>query len=300
MRGFFFSPKPGDGNRAYPEELNCGGPPLLSIIIPVHNQLEYTQNCVHSILRNPPHIPFEILVVDDASTDATPEFLHLLSRDESRISSLHNETNLGFARSNNRGAAAAKGRYLLFLNNDTEVLPGWFPPLYEVLERNRDIGMVGPKLCFPDGTIQHCGKVWMDPAQPLSQPHHVYYRAESDAPYVNKSREYSLLTGACLLVRRDEFLSVGPFDEGYENGWEDDDLCCAYRAAGKRIFYCAESSVIHHQSQTLNGKIREAERLLAIHRRDSPPAPHSTAQELAARRETERVLISDLEHRLLG
>ncbi len=165
---------------------------------------------------------------------------------------MRNETNQGFARSCNRGAEAARGTYLLILNNDTEVQPNWFSPLLACLEENPDIGMVGPKLIFPDGTIQHCGKIWKDTNGPLSQPHHIYYRAPGDTPFVNESREYQMLTAACILVRRGEFLTIGPFDDGYENGWEDDDLCYAYRAVGKRCFYCAESTVIHHQGKSLN------------------------------------------------
>jgi GT2 family glycosyltransferase/Tfp pilus assembly protein PilF len=233
--------------------------PLLSIIIPVHNQAAFTRSCLVSLAHCPPHIPFEIIIVDDASMDETPELLSTASSSDSKIHSLRNESNLGFAASCNRGAAAASGQLLFFLNNDTEVLPDWFPPLYNLIMNNPDIGMVAPKLIFPDGTIQHCGKVWSSLTDPLSQPHHIYYRFPGDHPAVNKSRDYQMLTGACLLVRTVEFREIGGFDEGYCNGWEDDDLCFAYLTRGKRVHYCASSTVIHHQSKTLNERMSELE-----------------------------------------
>jgi GT2 family glycosyltransferase/Flp pilus assembly protein TadD len=240
-------------------------------------------------------VPFEILVVDDASTDQTPRFLRESASIDPRLRSVRNDTNKGFARSCNHGARTAVGKYLLFLNNDTEVQPGWFSPLLTTLEENPDIGIVGPKLVFSDGSIQHCGKIWKETRNSLSQPHHIYYRAPGNAPFVNESREYQALTGACIMVRRSEFLSIGPFDEGYENGWEDDDLCYAYRATGKRSWYCSESTVIHHESKSLNEKIEEAEERLAAHRNATPGNGND-------RLETERELrlISDIEQQLLG
>ncbi|MRR05563.1 MAG: glycosyltransferase [Deltaproteobacteria bacterium] len=210
---------------------------------------------------------------------------------------MRNETNKGFARSCNHGARTATGKYLLFLNNDTEVQPGWFSPLFTILEKNPHIGIVGPKLTFSDGFIQHCGKIWKDIRGHLSQPHHIYYRAPGNAPFVNESREYQALTGACIMLRRSEFLDIGPFDEKYENGWEDDDLCYAYRAVGKQSWYCAESTIIHHQSMTLNTKIREAELVLIEHRRRKALVPEHTAAGMHAKEQT---LISDLEQKLLG
>lgn len=248
-----------------------------------------------SLLKNPPHLPFEILVVDDASTDRTSVFLQETAANEPRIRSVRNQANLGFARSCNHGARAASGSYLLFLNNDTEVCSGWFPPLFAVLENNPDVGIVGPKLLFPDGTIQHCGKIWKDTNGPLSQPHHIYYRTPGDAPFVNESREYQMLTGACIMVRRNEFLTIGPLDEGYENGWEDDDICYAYRAAGKSCYYCAESTVIHHESKSLNEKITEADEKLADHRR-----ARTTRGDDRETIERENQLNSDIEQHLLG
>jgi O-antigen biosynthesis protein len=227
--------------------------PLLSIVIPVHNQSAYTRSCLASLAAYPPHVSFEIIIVDDASNDDTPLLLASVASGDSCIRTIRNETSLGFAGSCNRGAYASRGEFLLFLNNDTEVLPGWFPLLYAVITKSPDIGMVAPKLLFSDGTIQHCGKVWgNDIASPISQPKHIYCGLNASFPGACKSREYALLTAACILVRREEFIRIGPFDEGYENGWEDDDLCFAYRQAGMRLVYCAESTVIHHQSKTLD------------------------------------------------
>jgi GT2 family glycosyltransferase/Flp pilus assembly protein TadD len=270
-------------------------PPAVSIIIPVYNQADYTRQCLESILSHPPEETFEIIVVDDASTDSTPQLIQEIKFRDGRINALRNESNVGFAGSCNRGAELAGGKYLLFLNNDTEVHQGWFSPLFSILENNPDIGMVGPKLCFPDGTIQHCGKIWKDIDGPLSQPHHIYYCAPADIPCVNRSRDYRMLTGACFMVRRDEFLEFGPFDEGYENGWEDDDLCCAYAKAGKRIFYCAESTVIHHESKSLNVEIEKANGILATHRKNRTHNLTDTENDIV----TEKKLLSNIEDKLL-
>ncbi len=272
--------------------------PYLSIIVPVHNQSGYTRSCLASLAKYPPHVPYDIFVVDDCSSDDTPRLLADEARKDGRIRSIRNDNNTGFAGACNRGAAAASGEYLLFLNNDTEVLPDWCPPLLSILENNPDIGIVGPKLCFPDRTVQHCGKIWKDTGTPLSQPHHIYFASPCNAPFVNKSREYMMITGACIMVRRNEFLSIGPFDELYENGWEDDDLCYAYYHEGKRVFYCSESTVIHHQSKTLNTDIREIELRIEEHRRQAGFSGDGSSIALPEMKAREKELVSNLERKL--
>lgn len=235
---------------------------FVSIIVPVHNQVAYTQACIRALQASPPPIVHEIIIVDDGSRDSTPQLLAHLSTGGGQIRVVRHETAHGFATACNRGADAAAGDLLLFLNNDTEVQPGWFPPLLALIGSDPRIGMVAPKLIFPDATIQHCGKVWSDPTVPNSHPHHIYYRFPADHPAVNKSRPYPMVTGACILLRAADFRAVGGFDERYENGWEDDDLCYAITSLGKRIIYCAESVVIHHQNKTLNERMDDLKRQL--------------------------------------
>lgn len=235
-------------------------PPVLSIVIPAYGQTELTSRCIASLLSQPPDVPFEIVVVDDAS-EPPLEAAQLPAAAPLRL--LRNRHNVGFAGSCNLGARAAQGRLLLLLNNDTEALPGWWQPLREAIGQHAGYGIVVPKLIFPDNTIQHCGKVWKDTSVPNGSAQHIYYKLPADAPCVNRSRVYTIVTGAALLVRRDEFLALGGFDEQYQNGWEDDDLCYAYRAKGLAAFYCAESVLIHHQSQTLNRELRNLEQAVA-------------------------------------
>ena len=231
---------------------------FLSVIIPVHNQSGYTRSCLLSLYQYPPPIPYEVIVVDDGSTDDTASVVTSFAA-ALPVRLVANPPPHRFARACNRGAAEARGELLLLLNNDTELLPGWFEPLYRVLKGHREIGLVVPKLLFPDGFVQHCGKVWADVAAPDAQPYHLYYRFPATHPAVQKSRFFQTVTGACLLVRTNEFHSLGGFDERYENGWEDDDLCAAYRAAGMQLYYCAESSIIHHQNKTLNERLATLE-----------------------------------------
>ena len=281
--------------------LNCSNPQL-SIIIPVHNQSLYTSACLASIAAFPPHLPYEIVVVDDGSTDDTPQLLIETKVNEYRIRSIRNDIASGFAAACNLGAKISLGSYLIFLNNDTEVLHGWFAPLLNVLERHHDVGLVGPKLIFPDMTVQHCGKVWSDIQQPNSHPQHIYYRFPSDHPAANKSRDYKLLTGACLMARKTEFWGLGGFDERYENGWEDDDLCYEYTTSGKRVYYCAESQIIHHQNKTLNQRLFELENRLPpieqLHLLDEKQATSSVTQEDIALAQYIQKIYSEMEREL--
>jgi GT2 family glycosyltransferase len=215
-----------------------------SIVIPVHGRASLTERCLATLLEDPPGVPTELIVVDDASPDRTLRVLDDMVASGAPIRVLAQPVNLGFAAACNRGASSAAGEHLVFLNNDTVPTRGWLDALVDAADDHPDTAAFGSKLLFPDGTVQHAGLVFGADRN----PHHVYAGFPADHPAVNRPRELQAVTGACLLVRRDAFLAVGGFDEAYQNGHEDVDLCLRLRAAGERIRYCPDSVVTHLES----------------------------------------------------
>ncbi len=141
-----------------------------------------------------------------------------------------------FAVNCNEGARLATTGTVIFLNDDTETQPGWYQPLLKALETHT---VAGSRLTYPDGRIQHAGIGFTWDGATL---HGI--NLTEDGP----SREVDAVTGACLAIRRDKFLTLGGFDTGYRNGNEDVDLCLRIRATGGTVWYCADSHVVHHES----------------------------------------------------
>lgn len=163
-----------------------------------------------------------------------------------------NKTNLGFAKACNQGARAASNEFILFLNNDVEVQPGWLSSLILTLLEDSEVAVVGSKLLYPDGKIQHAGVITVDDRghdHPIS-PWHVYIGHDGTLPQANIPREYAAVTAACLLTRKSIFEKLGGFDESYRNGYEDVDYCYKVGTAGYKIIYRPESVAIHYESQS--------------------------------------------------
>nr|MCU0809397.1 glycosyltransferase family 2 protein [Candidatus Contendobacter sp.] len=240
--------------------------PQVSIIIPAFNHVEYTVRCLATIQRHPSAADCEIIVVDDASSDLTERLL-------SRIPGLRyvrNPENLGFLRTANRGAERARGRYLLFLNNDTQVLPGWLDQLLEVFATVPNAGIAGAKLIYPSGHLQEAGAALRpdgtvdliglndDPAKPL------YNGAPRKPLYNGAPRTVDHCSGACLLIETALFRELGGFDERYAPAYyEDCDLSLRVTERGRKVIYQPIAEVIHHLSVTTNQdghKLRQIER----------------------------------------
>lgn len=217
-----------------------------SIVIPLFNKVEYTLKCLAALAANTPADRYEVVLVDNGSSDETPALLDQLEGD---VQIIRNAQNLGFSAACNQGAEAARGRHLLFLNNDTEPLPGWFEPLIGVLDREPDVGAVGAKLLFPDSTLQHAGVEVLEirGKAPVVAIHR-HYRKPADFPAANERCDLDVVTAACMAIRREAFDGAGRFDTGYWNGYEDVDLCFTIREAGWRIVYVPSSTLIHHES----------------------------------------------------
>jgi len=217
------------------------GTPEVSIIIPVHNNAKFTYNCLKSISENTEG-SFEIIVVDDASDDETPRLLKSVIN----IKIIRNSKNQGFIDSCNNGARASRGKYLLFLNNDTIVTHHWLNFLESAITRD-NVGAVGAKLVYPDGKLQEAGGViWND----ASGWNYGKYE-DPDKPEYNFVREVDYCSGAALLVKKDLFEQLGGFDERFKPGYyEDTDVCFSLRKLGYKVLYQPKSVVVHFEGAT--------------------------------------------------
>jgi GT2 family glycosyltransferase len=225
-------------------------PTRCSIIIPVHNKAALTRQCLDSIFANPPTVGFEVIVVDDASSDSTQE---MLASHGDRVRAVRLDKNAGFAGACNTGAAAAKGDYLVFLNNDTIAEDGWLDELAGYADEHPAATAVGSRLLFPDRTVQHAGVVFSLSGDPL----HIYVGFPPEHPAVMKSRRFQAVTAACLLIRRDVFDELGGFDTDYQNDLEDVDLCLRLGELGYEVHYCHTSVLYHLESASRASRFHE-------------------------------------------
>ncbi len=213
--------------------------PEVSVIIPVHNKFSYTYDCLKSIGQALPKRSFEIIIVDDCSDDETV-LSALVFAGAVRI--VRNTSNLGFVRTCNAGAEVAKGKYLLFLNNDTLVKEGWLDELVETFEQVPNIGIAGSKLLFADGTLQEAGGiVWR-----LGDGWNWGRGRDPTEPAFSFLRDADWVSGAALMIERTMFRELGGFDELYAPGYyEDTDLAFRVRARGKRVVVLPASEIVH-------------------------------------------------------
>ena len=229
--------------RSYPPiVVDSGREPLVSIVIPAFNKFDLTYNCVKSIAEHGAQVPFEIIIVDDCSRDKTMFAAFAFG---SGIRFIRNPENLGFIRSCNRGFEAARGEYIVFLNNDTEVRTRWLDELYETMQRDPKIGVAGAKLLFANGSLQECGGIiWR-----LGDRGNWGRGQPADDPRLCYMRDVDCVSSAALMIKADLLREVRKFDELYlPMYYEDVDLCFRVREHGHRVVVQPASQVVRFES----------------------------------------------------
>ena len=251
--------EPGPVSGSYRVRTAIEGRPLVSIVIPTAcrpvvldgRETTFVAACLQSLCTRSTYPRYEIIVVDDG--DMPPELQRELGRWPARRLSYTAEFN--FSAKINRGAAHARGDFLVLLNDDVTIIsPDWLECMLEYAQRP-EIGAVGAKLFFPDGQLQHAGVTL-----PGFNPGHPFYGYPGDFPgYFGGSlvpRNYSAVTGACLMTRREVFEEVGGFTEALPVNYNDVDFCLKVIRGGRRVVYTPYAQLHHHESVSKAGVFR--------------------------------------------
>ena len=223
---------------------NKNGNPKVSIIIPVYNQLKFTKQCIETVWSTCTNKDYEIIVIDDCSTDETPEYLESI---KSKVRSYRNKKNQGFLLNINFGASQAKGEYIVLLNNDTIPQAGWLEGLLEPFELYEKVAAVGAFMIFPNNTVlEACSIVFSDGSG------WNYGRGDNpDSSRYNFIRETDYVSGGGMMVSKKIWDELGGLDPHYCPAYYDDiDFCFRARKAGYKILYTPYSRIIHFEGMT--------------------------------------------------
>jgi len=214
--------------------------PLVSIVIPVYNQFQYTYLCLKSVVMRSSGVPYEVILADDCSKDLTVQIDKIVKN----LRVVRTPENLRFLLNCNHAAKQARGKYILFLNNDTQVQENWLQPLVDLIEQDECIGMVGSKLIYPNGKLQEAGGIlWRD-----GSAWNYGNSRSSLMPEFNYVKEVDYISGAAIMIRRALWESLGGFDERFAPAYcEDSDLAFSVRAAGYKVMYQPQSVVVHFE-----------------------------------------------------
>jgi GT2 family glycosyltransferase len=239
-------------------------PPLVSIIVPTRDRSDLMRTLVDSLESKTAYRNWELVVIDNASSEL--ESVAYLAELGRRHRVVRDESPFNWSAINNLGVRSAAGRVLLFLNNDIEVRDGeWLDALVEHAVRP-EVGAVGAKLLYPNGTIQHAGVVLGIGAV----AGHAFKHFPGDSTgYFGQGaaiRNVSAVTGACLMVRRDAFDEVGGFDERLRVAFNDIDFCLKLRARGYLNIYTPYATLVHHESATRKALHPPADEALMLER----------------------------------
>jgi O-antigen biosynthesis protein len=220
--------------------------PKVSVVIPVHNQAHYTYSCLVALYFAYNKASFEVIVVDDGSTDDTKKILELFDG----VVVVSHKTAGGFVRACNSGVAKARGEYIVLLNNDTEPLTNWIDEALAIFERFEQVGVVGSKLVYPDGVLQDAGGLVWSNAEPWN-----YGRGgNAQDPKFNYTRQCDYVSGAAMFVLREVWQKVGGLSQEFAPAYfEDTDFCFAVRTHGYKTMYAPKSVVCHYEGVS-NGK----------------------------------------------
>lgn len=213
--------------------------PLVSIVIPVYNQFDYTYNCILQIKRHSGDIPYEIIIADDCSTDLTVNIKKIISG----LKVIRNEQNLRFLLNCNNAAKKARGEFILFLNNDTQVQDNWLKPLVDTMQ-DESVGMTGSKLIYSFGAVQEAGGIiWKD-----GSAWNYGNKKNREDPEYNYVKEVDYISGASIMIRRSLWEEIGGFDERFAPAYyEDVDLAFEVRKHGYKVVYQPLSLVVHFE-----------------------------------------------------
>lgn len=217
--------------------------PVVSIVIPVHNEVALTYHCISSLILANNKTEYEVILVNDKSSDTTSEITSIVDN----LVYVENKKNLGFLLSTKKGAEFANGEYIVFLNNDTEVTSGWLDEMLNVFDTFSSVGAVGSKLIYPNGKLQEAGGiVWGS-----GKPWNIGNSGNAEHPRYNYTRQVDYLSGAALMIPASVWNEVGGFsDEFIPAYYEDTDIAFKIRDAGYRTLYCPQSIVVHFEGMS--------------------------------------------------
>lgn len=220
--------------------------PKVTVVLPVHNAFEYTYNCIASLILSYNKHSFEVILVDDESSDKTIDISNYVEN----LQIVKNDSNLGFLRTAEKGASKANSDFIVFLNNDTEVTTGWIDSLIDVFERFDNVGMAGSKLIYPNGVLQEAGGlVWGN-----GKPWNIGNGKNAEDPSYNYVRQADYVSGAAMMIRKSVWKTVDGFSKEFIPAYyEDTDLAFKVRQAGFKTLFAPSSVVIHYEGMS-NGR----------------------------------------------